>query len=37
MGKAFYKSHKSALKTLEAIDKALKEGNTSIGIENDDW
>jgi hypothetical protein len=37
MGKAFYKSHKSALQTLESIEKALKEGNTSIGIENDDW
>ena len=37
MGKAFHKSHKSALQTLEAIEKALKEGNTSIGIENDDW
>lgn len=36
-GKAFYKSHKRALATLDAIEKALREGNTSTQFENDDW
>jgi hypothetical protein len=36
-GKAFYRSHKMALSTIDAIDKAIKEGNTSKTIENADW
>ena len=36
-GKAFYQSHKRALATLDAIEKALREGNTSSQFENDDW
>jgi len=37
MGKAFYKSHLHALSTLDAIEKAIREGNTSKQIENSDW
>jgi len=37
MGKAFYKSHKAAIATMDAIEKTIKEGNTSKEIENDDW
>ena len=37
MGKAFYKSHKAAIATIEALEKSIKEGNTSKEIENDDW
>ncbi len=37
MGKAFYKSHKAAIATLDAIEKTIKEGSTSKEIENDDW
>jgi hypothetical protein len=37
MGKAFYKTHLHALATLDAIEKAIKEGNTSKQIENSDW
>jgi hypothetical protein len=37
MGKAFYKSHKAANATIDAIEKSIKEGNTSKEIENDDW
>jgi hypothetical protein len=36
-GKAFYKSHEKAIETLDAIEKAIKEGNTSKEIENDKW
>lgn len=36
-GKAFYKSHQRAMATLDAIEKALREGNTSTKFENDDW
>ena len=35
-GKAFYKSHKSAVSTILAVDKAIKEGNTSKNLETDD-
>lgn len=37
MAKAFYKSHKRAESTLEAIEKTIKEGSTSKEIENEDW
>ena len=37
MGKAFYKSHKAAIATMNAIEKSIKEGNTSKELENDDW
>jgi len=37
MGKAFYKSHFHALATLDAIEKAIKEGNTSKELENSNW
>lgn len=37
MGKSFYKSHKAVINSLNAIEKAIKEGNTSKTIENDDW
>lgn len=36
-GKAFYKSHQRAMETLDAIEKVLREGNTSTQFENDDW
>ncbi len=36
-GQAFYKAHLRAQLTLKAIEKAIKEGNTSEAIENDDW
>ena len=35
-GKAFYKSHKSAVSTILSVDKAIKEGNTSKNLETDD-
>jgi hypothetical protein len=37
MGKAFYKSHKLALSTISALEKSIKEGNTSKELENDGW
>lgn len=37
MTKAFYKSYQSAMNTLNAVEKAIKEGNTSKAIENSDW
>lgn len=37
MGKAFYKAHLRALGTIEAIEKAIREGNTSSTIENESW
>jgi len=37
MGKAFYKSHYSALSSIFAIEDAIIGGNTSDEIENDDW
>lgn len=37
MGKAFYKSHKHAIASIDAIEKAIKEGNTSKQMENSDW
>lgn len=37
MGKAFYYSHFYSLATLNAIEKAVKEGNTSKNIENKEW
>lgn len=37
MTKAFYKSYQRAMKTLEATEKAIKEGNTSKAIENSNW
>jgi len=36
-GKAFYFSHKNALETLNKLEKAIKEGNTSKSIESDNW
>lgn len=37
MGKAFYYSHKRAVASLAAIEKAIKEGNTSKQLENSEW
>ena len=37
MTKAFYKSYKKATESLNAIEKAVKEGNTSKSIENNNW
>ena len=37
MGKAFYKSHLSAIATLDAIEKSIKDGNTSKALEKDKW
>lgn len=37
MTKAFYKSHKRAMASLDAIEKAIKEGNTSKAIEGENW
>ena len=37
MGKAFYKSHLSAIATLDALEKSIKEGNTSKELEKDTW
>jgi hypothetical protein len=37
MTKAFYKSFKKANESLDAVEKAIKEGNTSKEIENKDW
>ncbi|OBQ52897.1 DUF4468 domain-containing protein [Tamlana sp. s12] len=37
MGKTFYKSHLRAILTLDSIEKAIKEGNTSKSLETDDW
>lgn len=37
MGKAFYKSHQRAIATMDAIEKAIKEGNTSKQMENSEW
>ncbi len=37
MGKAFYKSHQKAIASLDAIEKAIKEGSTSKQLENTEW
>ena len=37
MTKAFYKSFKKANESLDAVEKAIKEGNTSKAIENKGW
>jgi len=37
MGKAFYKTHKRVMASLDNLEKAIKEGNTSSKIENSDW
>ena len=37
MTKAFYKSFKKAYSTLDAVEKAIKEGNTSKALENSGW
>lgn len=37
MTKAFYKAYHKAFDTLEDIEKAIKDGNTSRAIENSDW
>jgi hypothetical protein len=37
MSKAFYKSYQRTMKTLNAVDRAIKEGNTSKSVENTDW
>jgi len=37
MGKAFYKSHQKAIASLDAVEKAIKEGNTTKEIENTSW
>jgi len=37
MTKAFYKAFKKVNQTLEAVEKAIKEGTTSKAIENSDW
>jgi hypothetical protein len=36
-GKAFYKSHQKAIVSLDAIEKAIKEGSTSKQLENNEW
>ena len=36
-GKAFYKSHLKAIASLDSIEKAIKEGNTSKKLEDDKW
>lgn len=37
MTKAFYKTYQKAMKTLEGVEKAIIEGNTSKSIENSKW
>lgn len=37
MTKAFYKTYQKAMKTLEGVEKAILEGNTSKSIENSNW
>ncbi len=37
MGKAFYKTHKKAIETLDKIENAIKNGNTSKSIEDSNW
>lgn len=37
MSKAFYKTYQRAMNTLNGVEKAIKEGNTSENIENSDW
>jgi len=37
MTEAFYKSHNRAVKTLDALEKAIKEGTTSKLLENEEW
>lgn len=37
MTKAFYKAFKKANESLDAVEKAIKEGNTSKSIENNGW
>lgn len=37
MTKAFYKSYHKAFDTLDAVEKAIKDGSTSKEIENEDW
>ena len=37
MTKAFYKAFKKANNSLDAVEKAIKEGSTSKAIENSDW
>ncbi len=37
MTKAFYKAFKKANNTLDAVEKAIKEGSTSKSIENSEW
>lgn len=37
MSKAFYKTFKKAMNTLDGMEKAVREGSTSKAIENADW
>jgi hypothetical protein len=37
MSKAFYKTYKRAFATLDNLEKAIKEGNTSKSLEASDW
>jgi len=37
MGKSFVKTYNLAMKTLDELAKAIKEGNTSKAIENKEW
>ena len=37
MGKAFYKAHGRATLTLDNLSRAIREGNTSPDLENNDW
>lgn len=37
MAKAFYKSHLRAIASLDAVEKAIKEGSTSKAIEDSKW
>lgn len=36
-GKAFFSTHNKAISILDAIEKSVKEGNTSKSVENNDW
>lgn len=37
MTKAFYKSYKKAITSLDNIEKSIREGNTSKSLENNNW
>jgi hypothetical protein len=37
MSKAFYKSYKHAFASLDRVEKAIKDGNTSKSLESSEW